>query len=226
MLIRFVLAALLLLAAPVLGLAAETSNLAFVTEYVRELGANEQLRALAGKDVTEPGSDSNAAIIRSSTRIILELNAEIAVLKGMKLDEHFASVPEAIAAFYEKKIDVYQQMIKLATTFLSGPKPNVDYGAEVTEAPKLTAAMQYIDHSLFQATPLIFATLIADKPDSQGHMSRLRITRAERDHLLQSLQLAFGNKMEAAEQNYIVGSATVLRDYLSKKEYKCADDPL
>ena len=50
MLIRFVLAALLPLAAPVLGLAAETSNLAFVTEYVRELGANEQLRALIDKE--------------------------------------------------------------------------------------------------------------------------------------------------------------------------------
>ena len=226
MLIRFVLATLLLMAAPVLGLAAETSHLAFVTEYVRELGANEQLRALAEKDVTEPGSDSNAAIIRSSTRNILELNAEIAALKEMKLDEHFASVPEAIAAFYEKKIDVYQQMIKLAKAFISGPKPNVDYGAMVAEAPKLTTAMQYIDHSLFQATPLVFAMLIADKPDGQGRMSRLRITRAERDHLLQSLQISFGAKMNNDDQNYIVGSATVLRDYLSKKGYKCADDPL
>jgi hypothetical protein len=86
--------------------------------------------------------------------------------------------------------------------------------------------MQWIEHSLFQATPLIFAMLIADKPDSQGRMSRLRITRAERDHLLQSLLLSFGNKMEAAEQNYIVSSATVLRDYLSKKGYRCSDDSL
>ncbi len=28
-----------------------------------------------------------------------------------------------------------------------------------------------------------------------------------------------------ADQNYIVSTAKVLRDYLTKKGYKCADDP-
>jgi hypothetical protein len=67
--------------------------------------------------------------------------------------------------------------------------------------------------------------LIDDKPDAQGHLSRLRITRAERARLLQTLQIDFGDKMNRADQNYIVSSATVLRDYLSKKKgYKAADE--
>jgi len=68
--------------------------------------------------------------------------------------------------------------------------------------------------------------LIADKPDAQGHMSRLRITRAERDRLVRFLQIDFGKKLDARDQNYIVSSASVLRDYLTKKGYKCSDDPL
>lgn len=54
--IRSVLA-VVLFAAVTSPLAAETSHLAFVTEYVREFGVNEHMRALAEHDVTEVGSD-------------------------------------------------------------------------------------------------------------------------------------------------------------------------
>lgn len=214
-----------LVALPVTRAAAETSQLAFVTEYVRELGVNEHMRELGEKDVAEPGADKNAAMIRSGTRIILELTSQIGILKSMTLNPPFADLPGTIANFYDQKIQVQQEFVGLATAFVSGPKPGVDYGALAAKAPKLTATLEYLDRALFQATPLIFATLIADKPDSQGHMSRLRITRAERDGLLRSLQIDFGAKMDSTDQNYIVSSATVLRDYLSKKGYKCSDDP-
>jgi hypothetical protein len=207
------------------GVAAETPHLAFVNEYVRELGVNEHMRELGEKDIGEQGADKNAALIRSSTRIVLELTSQIAMLEGMTLNPPFDKVPAAIAAFYKQKIEVHNQFIAMATAFVSGPKPGVDYGALAADAPKLTATLEHIDRSLFQATPLIFATLIADKPDSQGHMSRLRITRAERDKLARFLQIDFGDKMNATDQNYIVSSASVLRDYLIKKGYKCSDDP-
>ena len=208
------------------GVAAETPHLAFVNEYVRELGVNEHMRELGEKDIGEQGADKNAAMIRSSTRIVLELTSQIAMLDGMTLNPPFDKVPASIAAFYKQKVEVHNKLIAMATAFATGPKPGVDYAALAADAPKLTATLEYIDRSLFQATPLIFATLIADKPDSQGHMSRLRITRAEREKLVRFLQIDFGDKMNQNDQNYIVSAATVLRDYLSKKGYKCSDDPL
>jgi hypothetical protein len=210
---------------PVTGVAAETSHLVFVTEYVRELGVNEHMRELGEKDIAEPGANIYAVMIRSGTRIILELTAQIGMLKGMTLNPPFDKVPDSIAGFYDQKIKVQNQFIAIATAFATGPKPGVDYSALAADAPKLTATLEYLDRSLFQATPLIFAMLIADKPDSQGHMSRLRITRAERDKLVRSLQIDFDGKMDQTDQNYIVSSASVLRDYLIKKGYKCADDP-
>jgi hypothetical protein len=57
-------------------------------------------------------------------------------------------------------------------------------------------------------------------------MSRMTGTKAERAKLVRDLTTSFGKKMEAKDQNYIVSSATVLRDYLQKKGYKCADEPL
>ncbi len=104
----------------------------------------------------------------------------------------------------------------MSTAFLSGPKPGVDYDAMAADAPKITAMLEYIDRSLFQATPAIFAMLIDDKPDRQG-MGRLSITRAERDRLVRSLRISFGKKLDQHDQNLIVSSASVLRDYLAKK---------
>ena len=219
-----VLVALLLWYPPTAS-AAETSRLAFVTEYVRELGVNEDMRALAAREIAEP-TDKNAAMIRGSTRIVLELTAQIGMLKGMNLNKPFDGLPRDIAEFYDQKIMVHNQMIAMATAFLSGPKPGVDYSAMMAEAPKLTAALEYIDRALFQATPLIFATLVDEKPDKDGHVSRLTITRAQRDGLVRSLQISFGKKLDLSDQNFTVVSASVMRDYLSLKGYKCSDEPL
>ena len=219
-----VLVALLLWYPPTAS-AAETSRLAFVTEYVRELGVNEDMRALAAREIAEP-TDKNAAMIRGSTRIVLELTAQIGMLKGMNLNKPFDGLPRDIAEFYDQKIMVHNQMIAMATAFLSGPKPGVDYSAMMAEAPKLTATLEYIDRALFQATPLIFATLVDEKPDKDGHVSRLTITRAQRDGLVRSLQISFGKKLDLSDQNFTVVSASVMRDYLSLKGYKCSDEPL
>jgi hypothetical protein len=222
--VRFLLVVCaLVLWTPAIGIAAETPHLVFVSEYVRELGANEDMRARGEKDVAE--ADQFAGMIRSSTRIIFELTAQANIMKGMTLNKPFDALPTSIAAFYEQKIQVHRQFIEMASAFVAGPKPDVDYGSMAADAPKLEATLEYIDRALFNATPLVFATLIADKPDKEGHMSRLRITRVERDKLVRSLQISFGDKMERKDQDYIVSSATVLRDYLSKKGYKCSDEP-
>jgi hypothetical protein len=55
-------------------------------------------------------------------------------------------------------------------------------------------------------------------------MSRLSITREQRDMLVRSLQISFGDRMDSADQNYMVSSAGLLRDFLTKKGYKCADE--
>jgi len=145
------------------------------------------------------------------------------MLKGIHLNAPFQDLPGNIAYFYNSKIDLHQNMIDMAAAFLSGPKPGVDYGKMTAEAPKITASLEYVDRTLFQATPLIFATLIDQHPDKNGHASHLMITTAERKGLLRSLAISFGKQMDVKEANYIVSSASVLRDYLMK--YQCANEP-
>jgi hypothetical protein len=83
--VRFLLVVCaLVLWTPAIGLAAETPHLVFVSEYVRELGTNEDMRALGEKDIAE--GDKLAGMIRSSTRIVLELTAQVNMMKGNDIE--------------------------------------------------------------------------------------------------------------------------------------------
>jgi hypothetical protein len=146
----------------------ETSPLNFVTEYIRELAATEQMRASSRQELTQAKDDSFATstttMIHWDTLSQLELRSEIAILRGMR------------------------------------------------------------QKSVFEATPLVFSTLIDMKPDSRNHASHLVITKAERDRLVETIANDFGAKLDEKDQSYPVASASVLKAYLLK-DYKSADEP-
>jgi hypothetical protein len=89
--------------------AQETPHLKFVSEYVRELGKVEHLRSLA-MDEMKDESNRMASCIRSSTRFQLELQSQISMLRGMRLNPPFETLPANIASFYEQKIDLYKRL--------------------------------------------------------------------------------------------------------------------
>jgi hypothetical protein len=205
--------------------AADSSNLQFVAEYIRELGELERLRAVAFDELSADADTSNkmASCVRSSTRFELELRAQISMLRRTQLAAPFDQLPSNISDFDQRRIELYNQMGEGCSTMLAGPKPNVDYGAISAELPKITAEIEYVDHSLFQATPLIFATLIDPIPDANNHMSKLIITKAQRKKLIDDLNSYFGKKMDTDQQNWIVSSASVLKGYLLK-DYTASDE--
>jgi hypothetical protein len=205
------------------SLAAATAAIAapyqFVSEYVRELGAIESIRARAEKELSGSANETMATCVRNSTRFNLELTSQSAMISRMVLAAPLADLPSKIASLYDDKAAIHQKLSDLCATMMAGPKPNVDYGALSAEAPKLNAQLEFIDKTLFQVTPLIFAALIDPVPDAQNHMSRLVITATERDALVRSLDSYFGKKLDAPDQNYTVSAASVLKGYLTKKGY-------
>jgi hypothetical protein len=219
---------LLLLGIAGTSYAQETSHLAFVSEYVRELGAIESIRATAEQEIKEKGSNQLASAIRNSTRVQLELRAEIGMLSGMNLNPPSEDLIKNIIDIYMEKIELHQQIIDIASELIAGriagPKPNVDYGKMPAQMPKITASLEYLDHSMFEVTALVFITLIDPKADSQGHVNHLVITKAERQQLIGEINSLFGSKLDKKNQNYIVGSASILRSIL-QKDYKSSDEP-
>jgi hypothetical protein len=142
------------------------------------------------------------------------------MLTRMQLNPPFDVLPPNLSAFNERKIELYRKMSAACEAFMSGmsggPKPGVDYDAIGAEMPKLTAELDYIDHAIFEATPLVFAMLISPVPDKNNHMSKLIITADERKHLIDDINSYFGAKLDQEQQPWLVCAATVLRDYLLK----------
>jgi hypothetical protein len=145
------------------------------------------------------------------------------MLKGMRLNEPFDELIPNVTAFYERKIALWQKMHEISSAFIGEPRGDVDYSKLAAEMPQIRAELEFIDHALFDISPMIFATLIDMKADSKGHASHLIITKEEKAMLISKLDASFGTKLEQKNQNYTVSAATVLKDYLNKG-FKCSDE--
>jgi hypothetical protein len=205
----------------------ESSHLGFVAEYIRDLAAVERIRAAGEKENDEDKQNGKlplAGAVHSSTLFELELGSQVKMLRGMRLNAPFDELIPNISAFFEKKILLWRRMREISSAFIGGPKTGVDYGKLAAEMPEIRAKLDFIDQSLFEATPGVFATLINLKEDSKGHASHLIITKEERAGLISQLDASFGAKLDQKDPNYTVGAAVILKAYLNK-DFKCAEEP-
>ena len=204
--------------------------LEFVSEYVRELGEIEHLRSTTLQELRAEPENTFPTCIRGNTRMKLALSSHAAFMKRVIFEHQITNsditkIINVIVEMYQHKIEVLQRMSDNCAAFMNGPQPNVDFGKLAAEAPMITAHLESVDRALFEVTPAIFAALIDERPDAQNHMSHLTITTAERADLVRSLNTYFGKKLDSKDQNYTVSSASVLRFYLTKKGFKCSDEP-
>jgi hypothetical protein len=199
----------------------DTPSYDIVAEYIRSLSAVHYIQQSATKELQEDRDDQVKMMmnsIRNFTRLKLELNASIGMLKGMTLKrQQFDQLIPMTISFYKEKIKLYDEAIKIAKEFVvTTPNPDVDYTKMATRMPEITANIEYIDESIFQSMVLVFGLLIDEKPDSTGHMSHLNITQEQRQTLIDRINNAFGESLEKENKNFTVASAALLKAYLQK----------
>lgn len=213
--------------------AKETSHYDVVAEFIKELGKTKTNQDIATTEMAEANPMEGvektqhimSGMIRSGTRMNLKLRTSIYTLKGMKLDDPFDTLIPTLITWNKKKMSLYDELIKTAKAFIGGPKANVDYSKLTGRAPEITAEMEFADESIFKLTPLVFATLIDQKPDSHNHLSHLIITKEQGQTLVDTINNTFGSSLDENNQNWTVSAASVLRTYLTEKGYKYSDDP-
>lgn len=208
----------------------DTPHYDVVSEYIRSLGAIHRIQQIATKELKEDEMSANPEIsklmsgIRSSTRIKLELNASIGALEGMSLKNPFDTLIPTTITWYRRKIELHNEIISISQMFIGGvPKAGVDYSKLTARMPEISATLEYIDESIFQMMVLVFALLIDEKPDNQGHMSHLNITKAQRQKLVDNINGLFGSSLDKKDKNWTVSSAALLKACLLK-DYKCTDE--
>ena len=204
----------------------ETPHINVMKEYVRELIEAEDLKTKGEKELSEAKSPNEqfSAGIYYSKSTQLELRSEIRMLQSMHLNDPFDTLIPSLVAFYGDQINLHQQLIDISGKFLAGPKEGVDYQVLAAKLPENRAELDDSRKSVFQAAALVFMTLIDEKPDSQGHVSHLVITKAEKSDLQDQLEIMLKGVPEKGDQDYYISAAMVLRGGL-QKGHKCADDP-
>lgn len=211
----------------------ETSRYGVVAEFIKELGETKdnqniatEEEAQAAKIKNDVGKSQQTFIncIGNSERLRLHLNASNSMLKSMTLMSPFETLIPTLVKLNERKLMLYDEMSGICKVFMAGPKHDVDYATPAARMPEITSQLEFVDETIFKMTPLVFATLINDKPDSKNHLSHLIITKAEGKKLVDSINNYFGSSLDKKNQNWTVSSASVLRAYF-KKNYKYSDEP-
>ena len=146
-------------------------------------------------------------------------------MQDVHLDEPLDWLPGSLVDYNKQKSDLYKQYGDGCATMLAGPKPGVDYGKITASLPKINALVEFIDKGIFETAPVVFSSLIQMKENSRGGADHLSITKAERDDLVHKIKLAFGDKLNQQDQNWIVSAAAILDTYLERKGYKSSDEP-
>ena len=204
----------------------ETPHFNIVKEYVRELIEDEDLKTTGEKELSEaktPNEQFSAGIYYSKSSQ-LELRSQIRMLQSMHLNDPFDTLIPSLVALYGDQINLHQQLIDISGKFLAGPKEGVDYQALAAKFPEIRAELDNSRKSVFQAAALVFMTLIDKKPDSQGHVSHLVITKAEKADLQDQLEIMLKGEPDKGNHDYYISAAMVLRGGL-QKGHKCADEP-
>jgi len=141
-----------------------------------------------------------------------------------KLGGDAKETPGFLVKYYVTKGEMFHSLSNMCQTMLQGSKPGLDYGKIATGMPKLRADMEDLDKSLLLMSVMVFDVLISPAPDRAGRMSRLIVTKKERDTLVHQISISF-KRLDAKDANYTVSAATVLWEYLARKGYRCADEP-
>jgi len=207
------------------GHAADDVRYTVFSEHVNQLSAMQDLYDTAAKELKETDSNGKmATMIRNGTRIKLELSRNIAMLKANSAPPPYEFITPNVIHVYEKKIELHEMLIEIASQFIGGPKPNVDYGKMAAEMPKITAMLEYADKTLYTVTPAFCLMLVDDRADSKGHLTHLVITKAERKKVLKHIDAVFGKRLLEKNPSYNVGSVVLIKKFLQGKHLS-ADDP-
>jgi hypothetical protein len=209
------------------SLAESISPLQFVAALVEDLGSIEDIRT-KGVEGVQKNRDSVAAFstecIRTSTSLQLELNAQVQQFGSMQLAEPYVQLPSNVATLWQERLQLELQTLRLCKSFLAGERSDKDLQVAAGEIAEIGAKSDYIDQTFFKAImPMAMMALVSDSPDSEGHMSKLVVTRKEIVGLANNIDTIFGDKLAAKNPNYLVASVVALRRWL-ESGYKASDE--
>lgn len=192
----------------------------FVDTYISQLALIEDLRAQFLQEPFNTTQEKIGSCIRQSTRFQMELNAAARQLRSFKLEPLQKDTPDMVAFAFENKANLHGRMLKACTTAVTAASER-EVMAIAAEMPKIQAEMDYADKLIFNTAPLMTFALVDARPGPDGKMSRMVLTKTERDNMIKRLTTSFKN-INLDTPTYITASAKLLRQFLMQEGYSYA----
>ena len=117
------------------------------------------------------------------------------------------------------KSNLVEKDSEITGAFIGGPKKGVDYTKLAAEMPKIGAELEFIDQSLFEAAPNVFANTCRYEGRFQRTCQPPSYYERAEGSVDSKLNDSFGAKLDQKNQNYTVSAATVLRG-LSEQRFQ------
>lgn len=203
--------------------ALETSQLQFVTEYLRDFAAIEHIRLAEERELQAPRQSMLSTCVESGNQYRTEITQQMARMRGMSVLPPSQTLPARLVELYGQKLALYGEIVEACTSLETGSNANVSSLEVMSVISRYSAKVEAIDRSLFQTSTQAFYTLLSAAPGIPDKARRLGIAMAEKQGLLRQIQLGFGAELEDEQQTYLVNAATVIRDDL--RSHKAADEP-
>jgi hypothetical protein len=218
-------------AALALGDHQKSARIAFANEFIRELSSAQRMRESFTKEhaVNASASDKMSTIIRASTQTSLELDTNVQMLDKIELDPQLDAARTDLQNAYKQQISIHHEIVADAQLLLSevtnGPKSDVKYDSIVSHIPELIAQNNHLDEIIFNASQAVALGLIDDKPNKNGLLDHLILTKQQREAMIKSIETQFKSATNNKNENYSTRAAWLIHDEVLKGTRKSADDP-
>jgi hypothetical protein len=210
------------------GSTEKPARIVLVREFIREMEILYRLQETAKKEFAEDSSTAGklTTSIRVGTRTLFEMQESVGRLGMIGLDPRWGEFRDLLKSFHNQRMAAIQEMNQMSKAMLSGPTPDVNYGAMTARAPELTAQIEQIDKSMFtMSQPLFFALVDEGRVEADGNLRHLILNKKDRADIVRSIDVTFGRSLDDNNATRIVSAAWAIKYGLTRPHYKAADEP-
>ena len=198
-------------------------NLGLFNEFIREIIVFHKIGEQGTREISEAknANEQFATAIRNGERYKIECATNINLVKKLNIDEQFIFAKEYLIQWNYSKTIVMMDFAAISERLLLPPK-NYNPADDTILAPKLTARSQQLDKDFMQISTAMLFMLVDEKPDANGNMSNLIITKKQKDKIIYDINLYFQKYENEQNTSYFIESALLIKDVFEKKGYNYA----
>ncbi|HVZ27172.1 MAG TPA: hypothetical protein VG798_00815 [Rhizomicrobium sp.] len=203
-----------------------SARFAVVQDYIRELAVAHQISEDSKARMAESKAGGGPAVASMSdnanfmARKVQSLETSANLLKPINLGPPDQRMLQGLQQLYEQDESAYQEMAGMFDFFSKNPGKNPPNIGKFDQDMRV---ILQIDHGMWGAAPILFSFLVDMGAAAAPHKGRLRISKAQRQELIDQTDQAFGPNPDPADPTGVSGAAIILKNGL-KGDFLASDE--